>query len=245
MPVLLAEFGEVGRRREPVGGRLVRVDTEEAVALEMQRVEDDPCRVVRVAVARVEVLERARHRVVFACLVEEPLARPVDDDASRTGPFQSHAAAARMALRRCRRAAARSAPTRPRPCWPGRRRAPSPCAARRRCCSAVTPRRASGRADRPRPAWRPTRIRRSPARRRAWRAREVLAVVGDSHAGDSPAIGDELDRAGIRSRRHARRRAAPSAARRSTRCLPRSSRRTRCRPTHGFARGSRRRCRRC
>ena len=147
-----AEFGEVGRWREPIRGRLAGRDAEEAVALEMKRVEDDPRRVVRVAVAWVEVLERACHRVVLACLVEEPLACPVDDDASRAGSFEPDAAAARLALEGVARESARSAPTRLRPCSPGRRRAPSPSAGRRRCCSAVTPRRASARAGMPRPA---------------------------------------------------------------------------------------------
>ena len=45
---------------------------------------------------RIEVVERARHRVVLAGLVEEPLARPVDDDAARPGALESHAAAARL-----------------------------------------------------------------------------------------------------------------------------------------------------
>ena len=102
----------------------------------MQRIEHHPGRIVDVATARVEVVERARHRVVVTGLVDESLAGPVHDDAAWPGALQAHAAAPRLAVDGVAGDAHDRHP-------PGlahvaqiRAPGPSPSAVRRRCCSA-------------------------------------------------------------------------------------------------------------
>ncbi|PQM49125.1 hypothetical protein C1Y40_00650 [Mycobacterium talmoniae] len=97
-PGLGAQLGEVGGHRKPVRHRLAGRHPQKSVPLQVQRVEHDPRRIVDVAVAGIQVVERAGHRVVVARLVDEPPPGAVDDDAARAGAFQPHTAAALLAV---------------------------------------------------------------------------------------------------------------------------------------------------
>src|SRR6202008_505043 len=83
---------------EPVRNRLSGSDTQESVALQVHRIENNPPAIIDVPAAGIEVVESAGHRVVIACLIDEPTARGIDDDAPRPGSLQTYAAAAWLAF---------------------------------------------------------------------------------------------------------------------------------------------------